>query len=69
MIKDIKEHESVCPICLDENIILYRNCKNCAFYACRECWKSMTKCIQCNVESIKWKKCINPLIIEFSNLL
>ena len=56
--------DATCCVCLNDTSTLYRNCANCACYACMGCWGKISKCPQCNTDTVRWKECFNFGLIE-----
>jgi len=56
VIQEIKTEKKECSVCLDKSKQLYRNCVNCMVNICKDCWRNLDKCPQCNCTSLIWQK-------------
>lgn len=64
-IDELQLEEHVCPICFEDSVLVYRNCTNCTCYVCTCCRQRVDKCPQCNIETIEWRECCVPHILQF----
>jgi len=65
VIQDLKEESDTCSVCLNVDKNIYRNCVNCLCYVCIDCWNKLKKCPHCNLDTIKWKKCLNTIALDY----
>jgi len=64
IIEELKKEEKECCVCLGHFKFLYRNCTNCACFCCGRCWRQVTRCPQCNLNTIRWKKYFDTSVLS-----